>query len=205
MVSEQYARDVLTVAHSVYDSSRWRDAARHQRSYDPRDLELALFVPGHSLEAALTAQSVVKLSFDAAIIASIWVFEDADRFDFDNNVRLLEEHAEDVVFTDLEMGSFLARYSLNPRIESGRERLFAIFSGVGVALGFVAFLIPPATLPVLIVSAALNAPAILTAILKPDAPKFPPHPIESIDVSKLPPGTTVTITIPDPSRELGSS
>ena len=99
--------------------------------------------------------------------------------DSDYVEQILRERLVELTIVDLGTGSFLGRFSIDPRTARGRKRLVAIAVVAVVALSFVA-VIPPAAITVVGV-----LPSLLD-VLEPDAIPQTDVPLRTIDRADVP-------------------
>jgi hypothetical protein len=142
---------------------------------DPGRVDIDIFIGADELRPALAVQQLLQLCVDsAAIVVDSW---DRERpsLSRDEVESILGDRLIDLTIVYLSDGSFLAKFSINPKTSEGRKRLFAIGSLTVAALVITA-VIPPAAL---IVTGALPSVAVM---LKPDAKKAnDPVPLKTVD------------------------
>jgi hypothetical protein len=174
MATTAYVEDVLTLATSLRESGLGPavyDLAPAGGDVDSVTIDLG--VHAEALGPAIAAQQALQLSVDAAALYADAMAEGRE-LDFDYAAGLLAERPVEVVILDLSTGSFLARFSINPKTKGGRDRLLAIG---GLATG--ALVLTGVLAPVAVTAA--GGLAYLNHIFTPDAKPPAEVPLHTVD------------------------
>jgi hypothetical protein len=126
MATTAYVEDVLALAAGLRESGLGPavyDLAPAGGDVDAVTIDLK--VHAGALGPAIAAQQALQLSVDAAALYADAMAKGRE-LDFDYAAGLVAECPVEVVILDLSTGSFLARFSINPKTKGGRDRLLAI-------------------------------------------------------------------------------
>jgi hypothetical protein len=167
MPGAAYIDDVFTLVEALNRP----DLAALARQFEPDTdgsfrIDISVYVGADDLRSALAVQQLLQLSVDSASI----VVESWDRVDpyisRDEIESILRDRLVELSIVRLSDGSFLAKYTINPKNPQGRKRLLAMAVVTVAALG-VAAVIPPAAV------AVVGALPTLADVLRPDPTKPP--------------------------------
>jgi hypothetical protein len=175
MPNSLYAGDVLTLVRVLSDWDGAREGLRRAGDAEtPTTLFVSVRVDADDLRPALAVQQALLLSFDAA--SAFVEATDEIRLSLDSAwvETVLRRRPVDLTIVDLQAGSFLARYSIDPRTESGRRRLLAIGTMAAFALHVV---FPPAVAGMIVIDLAVG----LNDLASPDAEELDRPPLRTLD------------------------
>lgn len=173
MATPAYLEDVLSLAAGLRESELGPAILEMAPAAGDADaVTIDLRVYEDDLRPAIAVQQALQLSVDAAALYVDSATEGRE-LDFDYAAAFVADRPIEVLVLELSRGSFLARFSVNPKTKAGRDRLLAIG---GLATGA---LVLTGVLAPLAVSAA-GGLAFLNQIFTPDA-KPPEVPLSTVD------------------------
>src|ERR1700733_7250447 len=146
MPSAAYIDDVLALVQALGNANIAASVRGRAPDADAStEVPIDVRVDGTELRPAIAVQQSLELCVDAAaIVVDAWG-SDVAILDRDYVEQILRGRLVELTIVDLGTGSFLARFSIDPRSARGRKRLVAIAVVAVVALSFVA-VIPPAAI-----------------------------------------------------------
>jgi hypothetical protein len=127
---------------------------------DADAVTIDLRVHADELRPAIAVQQALQVSVDAA--ALYLKAMEGGGLDPDHAAALIAEHPFDVLVVELGTGSFLARFSINPKTKAGRDRLLAM-GGLATGALVLTGVLAPVAVP------AAGGLAYLNHIFTPDA------------------------------------
>lgn len=142
MATEAYIDDVLSLAFELREHQGARailEAA--PLAGDEDEVSFDVRVAADELRPAIAVQQALQLSADAAALF-VEAAEEGRGLDRDFARDFLAEHPVELLIVELGRGSFLARYTLNPKSKAGRQRLFALGGLVSTGLVLTGVLSP---------------------------------------------------------------
>jgi len=171
LATAAYIDDVLAIAAGLDESGAGPailEAAPDGREGDRAAIELR--VDGDDLRPAIVLQQALQLSVDAAALY-LAATEEKRRLDPNYAAAFLAERPVELAVVQLSTGSFLARFSINPKTKAGRGRTIAIAGLAATGLVLTGVLAPVAL-------TVVGGVAFVNLIATPD-PK--PVPLKTID------------------------
>ena len=174
MATAAYIDDVLAIAASLGESGLGPailEAA--PTGGDPGEVAIDLRVDTDDLRPAIALQQALQLNIDAAALY-VAATEEGGQFDPEYAAAFLSERPVELVVVELGVGSFLARFSINPKTKSGRERLIAIAGLAATGLILTGVLAPVAL-------TVVGGVAFVNAIASPDDIPRGEVPLKTID------------------------
>jgi hypothetical protein len=177
MATNAYIDDVLSLAVRLGDSGLGPavlDSAPAGGSDGVVTIDVRVYAD--ELKPALAVQQALQLCVDAAALYADATAENRE-LDPDYTAAFVAERPVELLIIELGAGSFLARFSINPKTKAGRNRLIAIGGLATVGLVLTGVLAPLAV-------TAAGGLGYLNSALTPDAKPLAEMPLKTVDLAE---------------------